>query len=297
MTLINPQEKPAVKKMSFAAVMDEIHNYFVYVCREKFGWTTVNNMELSSGEGHVVIRFEKNGKRMVFRVARHSASQQKRNLLAYGLVGELGLMPAKIYHDPKCIIEDHMDGQALNSGVSDNAIIELAQKLSRMHSMPAQGYGPLDTASHGTYEHVSSYYEKLQLPPIDYSEVDLTSEEVDFLERARASLTTLPEALLNAKTCIGHGDLWRNNILVDQDHVHVIDWDRIGAYPVEHDLVFLVDAQFSDVQKQVFYTHYQIDVNLDLVCWFSLRRVFLNTRLNLKKKIAEIKKYELLGNE
>lgn len=283
--------------MSFAAIVDEIHNYFVYVCREKFGWTTVNNMEMSSGKGHVVIRFEKNGKRMVFRVAKHAANQQKRNLLAYDHVGELGLMPEKIYHDSKCVIENYVDGQALNSGISNNAIIELARKISRMHSMPAQGYGPLDSVGHGTFDHVLSYYEKFQLQPIDYSEVDLTTEESDFLERVRASLTTLPKALLNAKTYIGHGDLWRKNILVDRDQVRVIDWDWIGAYPVEHDLVFLVDAQFSDAQKQMFYEHYQIVVNLDLVRWFSLRRVFLNTRLNLKKKIVEIKKNELLGNE
>lgn len=297
MTLTSPQEKPALKKISLDAVVDEIHNYFVYVCREKFGWTTVNSVALSSGKGHVVIRFEKNGQRMLFRVGRHGASQLKRVMLAYDHMGELGLMPAKIYHDRKCIIEDYVDGQALNSGVSDNAIVELAQKLLSMHALPAQGYGPLDSAVHGVCDHVSNYYARFQLPPIDYSEVDLTNEESDFLERTRASLTALPEALLSAKTYIGHGDLWRNNILVDRDHVHVIDWDRVGAYPIEHDLVFLVDAQFSYTQTHLFYTHYKKGVNLDLVRWFSLRRVFLNTRLNLKKKIAEIKKHKLLGNE
>lgn len=283
--------------MSFSVVLDEIHNHFVYVCKEKFGWSTVGNPEISSGEGHVVIRFEKDGKRMVFRVGKYGRSQLMRNMLAYRYVGGFGLMPEKIYHDGKCLIEEHVEGQALNSLVSDGAIIQLAQKLSAMHSLPAEGYGPLDFDNQGLYRSVSDYYDKFSLDAIDYSEVDLTPADSRFLERAQASLTTLPDSLVTAKICIGHGDLWRSNILVDGHDLKVIDWDRIGAYPIEHDLIFAVDANFSDAQSDVFYKHYEHPVNPDLVRWFSLRRVFMNDGLNLKKKIAEIKKHRLLLDE
>ena len=131
------------------AMLDEIHDHLVYVLKEKLQWPDASHPELAMGGGHVVIRFERAGERYVFRVAKHGLQQHKRSMLAYRLVGALGMMPEKVYHDGVCLLERHVDGAPVTTQVADAVLQQLATQLSRLHALPAQGFGQLDGVQGG----------------------------------------------------------------------------------------------------------------------------------------------------
>ena len=284
----------AAESAQFSTMLDEIHNHLVYVLSERLGWHSIGQPEMSVGGGHVVIRFEKDGRRMVFRVPKHNAKQLKRTLLAYRYVGSLGLMPEKLYHDGKCIIESHVEGVPISAQVSDQVIADLAGKLLLMHAMSAQGYGPLDFDRQGSYADPAAYYRARPAPSVDRSESDLSLDESSALNVALAQAADAPMDLQTAKTFIGHGDLWRKNILVQPHDFKIVDWDRIGAYPVEQDLAFLIDVDWSAAQRALFFEHYTREVNFEWLKWFARRRVLLNNELRLPKKIQKIKEIDLI---
>ena len=287
-------EKTEAENDQIAAMLYEINNYMVYVLKEKLGWHTVGETEMSSGGGHVVVRFEYEGRRMVFRVPRYAVEQLKRTMLAYRHLGHLGVMPEKIYHDGKCIIESHVDGLPISPQVSNSLLVDLATKLTKMHAMPAQGFGPLDFDFQGAYDDVGAYAQTRSPIVIDRSEDDLSSAQASILGDALAQVEAIPSDLLTAKTYVGHGDLWRNNILVDQDTFKIIDWDRIGAYPIEHDLAFLMDANLSATQRKLFFENYGHVVNFGLLKWFGKRKILRNSLLRLPHKIQRIQEIDLI---
>lgn len=276
------------------SMLDEIHDHLMYVLNDRLGWQSFSSPEMSVGGGHVMIRFEKNGERMVFRVPRHGVQQLRRTMLAYRHIGHLGFMPEKIYHDGKCILESHAEGVALNPKVSDVVLAQLATQLAKMHAIPAQKYGPLDFDLQGSYADASAYYLGRTPIVLDRSEADLTPVQSDVLAAALLQVATIHIDLPAAKTFLGHGDLWRNNILVDKDRFTVIDWDRIGAYPRECDLVFLLEADLSARQRAFFLEHYGHTVNLGLLKWFAKRRTLLNRGLRLPKMVQKITDIDLI---
>ena len=235
-------EKSEAENARFAAILDEIHDYLVFVLQEKLGWFDIPAPEMAAGGGHVVIRFVRLGRRMVFRVPLHGIEQLKRTMLAYRHLGHLDIMPEKIYHDGKCIIESHAEGVALSPQVSDQVLRHLATQLAKMHAMPAECYGPFAFDFQGSHADAASYYQARPSIVIDRSETDLTADQSGVLEMALAQAAIIPADLLTAKTAVGHGDLWRKNILVENDRFKIIDWDRVGAYPIEYDLVLLLDV-------------------------------------------------------
>nr|WP_036805019.1 phosphotransferase [Polaromonas sp. CG_9.11] len=275
-------------------MLEEIHNHLVYVLSERLGWHTIERPEISVGGGHVVIRFGKNGRRMVFRVPKHSAQQLKRTMLAYRHVGSLGFMPEKIYHDGKCIIESHVEGLPIGPQASGEVIVGLAGKLSLMHAIPAERYGPLDFDCQGSHLDPGAYYRGQPAISVDRSESDLSPDESSTLNMALVQAADVPPGLQTAKTYIGHGELWRKNILVQQHDFKIIDWDRIGAYPIEQDLAVLIDADWSAAQRALFFENYTRPVNFDWLKWFARRRILLDKELRLQKKIQKIKEIDLI---
>lgn len=278
----------------FGAFLEEIRAHMSYVLSVKFGWNVIDNPEISLGAGHVVIRFEKDGRRLVFRVPQRGLDQLKRSMLAYRHVEDLGFMPQKIYHDGKCIIEEHVDGIPLNPEVSDLLIIRLAQSLSKMHAVQTGGYGPLRFDLQGSHSDAASFHAGEGAIVIDRSEMDLTEHQSSKLELAVEYASKIPVDLADIKTRLGHGDLWRKNVLIERDQFKIIDWDRIGAYPVELDLAFMVDADFSTVQQELFMQHYEHAVRSDLLRWIALRRVLLSRKLQLRKKLQVIELHQLI---
>ncbi len=280
-------------------MLDEIHNHLVFVLTEKLGWHDATNPEMALGSGHVVIRFEIRGQRMVYRVARHGLQQHKRTMLAYRHVGGLGIIPEKIYHDGKCVIERHADGVALTAQVSDGVLVQLAQRLSQLHAIGAHGFGPLDFDLQGSFADAQDYYKERSTIEFDRSEMDLTEAQESFLTANLEQVLKPPTALLTAPVRLGHGDLWRNNILITHDSFRIVDWDRIGAYPIERELAFLWELGLSAHQFTLFYEHYAqaSALNPVLLAWFAKRRVLGDVGLPLAKKLQKLQKIDELANE
>jgi hypothetical protein len=281
------------------AMLDEIHDHLVYVLKEKLNWMDATNPEMAAGGGHVVIRFERGGQRYVFRVAKHGLQQHKRTMLAYRHVGPLGIIPEKVYHDGVSLVERHVDGVPLSAQVSDLVLRQLATQLARLHAMPAQGFGPLDFDSQGAFADAGAYYQAQPMVEVDWTEMDLGDEQFTEINAAILDANTVPLTLLSAPVQLGHGDLWRNNMLVTSTDLKILDWDHVGAYPVERELAFLLELGLSDAQRALFFAHYaqRAAVNPDLLRWFSKRHVLRDRGLGLGKKLEKIQFIDSMGLE
>ena len=275
-------------------MLEEVIDHLEYVLLSKFKMGALVNPEHAVGRGHVVIRFQSGSERWVFRSPLHSREQLRRNLLAYRHVGLMKLMPEKVYHDGKCLIEKYVEGHPLSSAASDASIIDLAHKLSRMHAIPATHYGPLDFDLQGRYESAVAYFSRKPPIAVDRSDADLNESQERLLNAAVKRAAVMHPDLMNSGVFLGHGDLWRKNILVSSEGVRVIDWDRIGAYPPEYDLVFIAEAELTSQQQFLFLRHYGRPVNTSLLSWFNLRRTLLNGGLRLEKKVARLQHLELV---
>lgn len=276
------------------AMLDEIHDHLVFVLREKLHWTDAANPEMSAGSGHVVIRFEHAGQRYVFRVARYGLAQHKRTMLAYRFAGPLGIIPEVVYHDGVSIVERHVDGRPLSAHIEDAVLRRLAKALARLHSLPAQGFGPLDFDAQGSFPDALAYFGAQPALELDWSESDVTGAEAARLEAALARAKEIPPEVRTAPVRLGHGDLWRENIIVDVADFRIIDWDRIGAYPIERDLAFLLESGLNPVQRAVFFSAYGLRdlVDAHRLFWFACRRVLRDRGLRLARRAERLGEIE-----
>ncbi len=272
------------------AMIEEIHEHLVFVLREKLVWMDALQPEMSAGGGHIVIRFERGGQRFVFRVAKHGLYQHKRTMLAYRHLDHLGVIPEKIYHDGVCLIERYAAGTPLSEQVSDLVLKGLALKLSKIHAMGANGFGPLEFNTEGAFPDASSYYSEQPQVKLNWAEADLSDDRIEQLNDALLDANRLPPELLAAPVRLGHGDLWCNNVMVTETDFKILDWDRIGAYPMERDLTFLLELGFSARQRDLFLSWYAFSevVDVQLLRWFAKRRVMRDNGLRLGKKLAKI---------
>lgn len=276
------------------AMLDEIHDHLVFVLTEKLGWTDAANPEMSAGGGHVVIRFERGGQRYVFRVARHGAAQHRRTMLAYRFAGPLGLLPEKIYHDGVSIVERHADGRSLSGRIGDALLRHLAAALTRLHSLPAQGFGPLDFDKQGSFPDAARYFEAQPSVELDWSESDVSDADAAYLDSAVARAHEIPADIGLAPVRLCHGDLWRDNIIVDGDRFKIIDWDRIGAYPIERDLAFTLDSGLGIEQRRVFFADYGLrdQISPQRLLWFARRRVLRDRSLRLAGRAQRLREID-----
>ena len=272
---------------AFQVMIDEIHRYFVHVIEDKLGGVDDGQSQMAHGSGHVVIRFNKDGETLVFRVPKFGMGQMRSSMLAYHHLGHLGIMPEKVYHDPKCIIERFVPGAPLDSDVSAVVIANLACKLAAMHAVPTRGYGPLAFDHQGSFVDASGDFLRE-----GFADEPGLSELPDAQQaKLRAAIDTaeeVPAGLAQAPMVLGHGDLWSKNILVNTDEFKIIDWDRIGAYPRERELALLVETDFSAEQQETFLAAYGAPVRRDWVNWFALRKVLANPGLSCAEKLAAI---------
>jgi aminoglycoside phosphotransferase (APT) family kinase protein len=273
-----------------AAMIEEIHEYFVFVLKEKLNWMDASQPEMSAGGGHVVIRFERGGQRYIFRVAKHGLHQHKRTMLAYRHLGHLDIIPNKVYHDGVSLIERYASGRSLSEHVNDLVLKNLAQKLSQIHAIAAKGFGPLEFDVQGSFADASMYYHTQPAVTLNWAEADVSDDHAQQLTAALLVANTVPPALVDAPVCLGHGDLWGNNVLVTETDFKILDWDRIGAYPLERDLIFLLVLDFSKSQRELFFSSYaQRDiVNIQLLRWFAKHRVMRDRGLRLDRKLAKV---------
>lgn len=269
------------------AHVDEVYEHLAYVLNEKLRWTDATSPEVAKGAGHYLIRFERRGQRYVFRVAKHGLVQHRRTMLAYRHAGPLGVMPEKVYHDGVCVLERHAEGAPITAQVSERALQSLAQALSQLHATPAQGFGPLDHGTQGSFADAHAFYQARSKVELDWSEMDVSRPQTEDLHSALADANRMPADVNRLEHIrLGHGDLWRSNVFVTDREVTLIDWDRIGAYPLERDLAFLWTLGLSEAQLGVFFAHYTgaQTVRPHLLRWFARRQLLRDRALRLDQK-------------
>ncbi len=273
--------------VDFQAMVDEIHRYFVHVLQDKLGGIDDGQSQMAHGSGHVVIRFNLDGETLVFRVPKFGLGQMRGTMLAYRHLAHLGVMPEKVYHDAKCIIERFIPGVPLDAVVSAAVLADLARKLAAIHAIPASGYGPLSFDRQGSFQDARADY--LGEGFADGTGLgDLPAAQQAQLRDAMHRAAEVPAGLVEAPMVLGHGDLWRKNVLVSAEDFKVIDWDRVGAYPRERELALLVETDFSGEQQETFLSAYGVPVRRDWVNWFALRKVLGNPGLSGAAKLAAI---------
>lgn len=278
-----------------ADMIDEIHDHLVFVLREKLNWTDAQNPALAAGGGHVVIRFERAGRRYVFRVAKHGLAQHKRTMLAYRLVGSIGLMPEKIYHDGVCVVERYAEGRPLSARASDEILARLGRALGQLHAVQAVGFGPLDHDNAGHFCDAMGYFSAQPSVELDWADSDVPQGLAETLERAVEEVHQIPRSVREAPVRLGHGDLWRDNVLFCDTGFTIIDWDRIGAYPVERDLAILLDAGLTGAQVEIALSAYpqRGSVSRERLNWFAKRRVLRDRGLRLFDKALRLDSIDL----
>jgi len=278
---------------AFQQFLKEIDDHFVYVVGDLLRWKVLERPDFRLGAGNVVLRFRTPQGLFIFRVPRYSQEQLRRVALAYRHFGAAGLLPEKLYHDGKCVLERYIAGVPLSAQADDDSLRALGRQLARVHALPATGFGPLAYGTTALFADVAEWFAESPSPIPDdddssaAAEEDLDDAEVAALQALYAEVARLPEALRQAPCRVGHGDLWRDNVVLDADDaVTFIDWDRIGAYPREHDFVFLADAELDARQRAIVLQAYGHPLDRGLIRWFSLRRLLGHQRMRSRDKLA-----------
>lgn len=266
-------------KPDFDRFLREIEDHFVHVVEDRLRWQVLEQPQRQVGNGSVVLRFLTPQGRFIFRVPQFSQEQLRAVMLAYRYLGASGMMPEKLYHDGKCIVEQFIDGAPLSGRSADAVLQALARRLATIHAMPATGFGPLLHTTHGRYPDAQAWLEDAggRVAPRDqpqWHDEELGPDEIDSLLALHAQAARAPRALAAAPTCLGHGDLWRRNIVATPEGVvKLIDWDGIGAYPREHDFAFMAEADLDARQQEVVLAAYGQPLDPSLLRWFSLRKL------------------------
>lgn len=291
--------RPDADDPAFQQFLKEIDDHFVHVVGDLLGWTVFGSPEFNVGSGNVVIRFENQaGGHYLFRVPRFSQDPLRRVALAYRHFGASGLLPEQIYIDGKCALERYAQGLALSDRSPDPALMALGRALAQVHAVSGAGYGPLSHGTTGGFADAGACYAQSMFSArVGDADEDLDEREAGMLERLAQRAGQLPAALHDAPVRLGHGDLWRRNIIVNAGAdagITLIDWDRIGSYPREHDFVFMVDADLSVRQKQVVLYAYGADLDAQLLDWFALRRLIGDPGTSGRDKLAAAERHNLL---
>jgi aminoglycoside phosphotransferase (APT) family kinase protein len=289
--------RPDADDPAFQQFLKEIDDHFVYVVGDLLGWKVTGTPEFGVGSGNVVIRFENQaGGRYLFRVPRFAQDPLRRVALAYRHFGASGLLPEQIYIDGKCALERYAQGVALSDRSPDPALASLGRALAKIHAVSGEGFGPLSHGTSGGFVDARAYYAQSVFPAsVDDADEDLDEQQAGTLERLAQRARQLPAALHDAPVRLGHGDMWRRNIVVNADGgITLIDWDRIGCYPREYDFIFMVDADLSPQQKKLVLGAYGEDLDAQLLDWFSLRRLMGDPAASGRDKLATAARHGLL---
>lgn len=291
--------RPDPADPGFQRFLKEIDDHFVHVVGDLLGWKVAGRPEFAVGSGNIVIRFENGvGERFLFRVPRHTQDQLRRVALAYRHFGNTGIMPENVYMDGKCVLERYVEGQPLSRRSSDAALQALGRTLALVHAKAGEKYGPLSHGTTGLDDDADAYYREnpIVVAHGDDDGQDLSRAQALELQALEQLVRVPPPALRGAQVRLGHGDMWRNNVVVGgQSSISLIDWDRIGCYPREYDFVFMVDADLDTRQKNLVLAAYGAPLEPVLLNWFALRRLMGNREARASDKLAAAARHGLLG--
>lgn len=261
----------SLSQQAFAEFVYEVLDYFNVVVRERLGWTP-ENLRINQGRNNIVLGFEWQAQRYLFRVPKHGHKQLEQHALAVQHFGHFDFFIDQVYADSKCIIERFAPGDSLNHDAPEAAYIALAKALNKIHSNTAKHFGPMSSKilNHGEHFSASDHYLAPMTDAIRSLSMEIPDQAQEFHRLFQLWQLTLRG--IKKPTVICHGDLWSDNVLYDPEaeKLTLIDWDTFGVYHREKDLHFLLSDDVPSVYKKRFFEVYDYDVDLALMSWYRL---------------------------
>jgi hypothetical protein len=276
-------------KNSFDCFLSEIDLHFQNVVKKRLGWGELQEAKFKVGASSVVIRFRVGGEYFIFRVPKYSQRQLRACLIAWQHFADSGLMPEKIYHDEKCIVERFLPGHVLAEGpVGDCELEKMAEALRTLHSITATGFDRIAYDCEGENKNLADCFLPYVEPGINWLEEQRIIDNIR-LSHLREIMSVMPDPA-EKKVFICHGDMSAANIMVDRDAVRFIDWDGICAFPREYDFSYLnVDPGFRKWMDDLI-SAYGFSLNRELIDYFSFGNI-LRTLCTVNDPFRELNKF------
>jgi len=252
--------------------LPEIDRHFEHLMRDVLKWSVEPPIEFNFGAGNVVLRFRAQGERYLMRVPKFSHQQIRTYMLARRHFEGQSFFPDVVYADELCVIERYVEAEPLSESTSLSDMERLGDALRRLHQYPAQGHGPLTHANVGKFDQ----------PRLVIKEQRILQGMKWLVEQQRMSVQQ--EALMlshfewglqrwaQSPIRICHGDLNLSNILLNPQQLVFIDWDHLGAYPIERDFMSSHLRRLNPTQLHALYQGYADSVSSELVRWFDVFR-------------------------
>lgn len=264
----------------------EVVDYFDDVVRNKMHWKP-EAIRISRGMNHIVISFSYLNEGYLYRVPIYGAKSLSLFQQADKLLGSNDFFPSPIYYDDLCMIEHYAEGGVLDSESPTSAFMRLAESLNVVHSYSGNGYGKLTAGnqarSKNIVEHYSDrFYTAIKALPDIFKEQDTLVKSI---------LSFWDHKLINirAPVVLCHGDLHRSNIIYDSvaDKISIIDWESIGYFHPERDLLFLLSEHVTENQRSAFLSVYNRNVDMDLLAWYKITTEVIHFRDSFVERLIK----------
>ena len=211
---------------------------------------------------------------------------------AYSIIGNLNIVPEVLFLDDNGNkIERFIEGRYYEEGNKED-LAKIASALKRLHFIPIAK----DTTAFKPLERLAHYKNAAK------ESIDLGLEE-EIITKATPILTKGPY-------CLCHNDLWRGNILINQDKAYLIDLEFASASNPLFDLASFIEENSLDEEDTLsFLTSYfgrlpieeeleEVNalINFHHLLWYYWANARFNETKNPKfKEIAKEKEVGLLS--
>lgn len=274
-------------QQAFIAFIYDVLDYFNEVLEKKLKWQP-EDIKISQGYNNLVIAFNYQQQRYLFRVPKFGQWQLKNYMRAANLVSHYDFFPERIYIDGQCMIEHFVAGAQLNNTSNLKAYLKLAEHLNQLHTHVGEGYGSLLVDNQGVDKNIAEHY-SAKMPAYWEKLRPLFDNQTDTYQTLKLLWQQKLESV-NTTPVLCHGDLWQGNLIYNEatNQLAIIDWDTCGIYHREKDLYFLLDKRITPACRQAFFEHYKHPVDTQLMAWFRLTHSLQLTERNLERLITAI---------
>ncbi|PCJ16467.1 MAG: hypothetical protein COB02_16130 [Candidatus Cloacimonadota bacterium] len=235
----------------------------------KIQWKLNNPPQFLNTHRHIIFKFSSDKKTFIYRKAKFSSDQIKRQVIANQLFKEY--TPKILFYNDDCIIEEYIIGQNLHLNTEPHIWQQFSTILSNIHAINSSNYGVLKTISSGIYNSFKDFIKPdLQKFPIIYNQKVISSKEIKQLEEY--ILNPPPSGTPNQRVC--HGDIWPANIIYNKktSKITLIDWENISSLSPEYDLYGFSESTHPKVVKiyKDIKKYYNQPLNQELIDYYGL---------------------------
>lgn len=255
------------EQTAFEFFLKEIDNHFHYVVEKLLGWGVPQEVRFRTGTTSVVIKFRFGNDYYIFRVPKFGRFQIRISLLAHQHFANSGLMPEKIYHDERCIIERFVEGRRLKNNCGEAEIKKLGVALCSLHQIPSSGFDCVMHEKEGAKRSLNECFSSYVTDGLLWLRRNHIMDEERF-HHLEGIMQEMPESV-DKQPRLCHGDMSPGNIMITDAAAVFIDWDCLSSFPREYDFSYLnADPEIFPFMDQLI-ADYGMPVNRNLINYFS----------------------------